>query len=140
LGAMSPSAADAAARKGEGRDVIGWKLDRAQREELLERFPAVYPNVVADHVTLAVRAASDAALPDETAGEIVGRADDGEGVEAMVVAISGTTDRPGGGTYHITWSLGAGRAARESNDVIAGHGWQRFDRPVAVALLPARFH
>jgi hypothetical protein len=137
---MSPSAADAAARKGDGRDVIGWKLDRAQRDELLRSFPAVYPIAVADHVTLAVRAANDAALPEETAGEIVGRADDGEGVEAMVVAISGTTDRPGGGTYHITWSLAAGRAARESNDVIAGHGWQPFDRPVAVTLVPARFH
>jgi len=140
VGVMSPSAADAAARKGDGRDVIGWKLDRVQRGELLGRFPAVHANAVADHVTLAVRAASDAALPDETAGEIVGRADDGEEVEAMVVAISGTTDRPGGGTYHITWSLAQGRAARESNDVIARLGWERFDRPIAVTLVPARFH
>jgi len=137
---MSPSAADAAAKKGDGRDIIGWKLDRVQRGELLGKFPAVYANAVADHVTLAVRAASDAPLPDETAGEIVGRADDGEGVEAMVVAIFGTTDRPGGGTYHITWSLAEGRAARESNDVIARLGWERFDRPIAVTLVPARFH
>jgi hypothetical protein len=136
---MSPSAADAAARKGDGGDVIGWKLDRGQRDELLERFPAVYANAVADHVTLAVRAAGDAPLPDETAGEIVGRADDGDGVEAMVVAISGTTDRPGGGTYHITWSLAEGRMAKESNDVIAGHGWKRFERPIAATLVPARF-
>jgi hypothetical protein len=137
---MSPSAADAAARKGDGRNVIGWKLDRTQRDELLRQFPAVYPNAVADHVTLAVRAADDAPLPEEAAGEIVGRADDGEGVEAMVVAISGTTDRPGGGTYHITWSLAAGRAAKESNDVIARQGWERFDRPVPVMLVPSRFH
>jgi hypothetical protein len=135
---MSPSAADAADRKGDGRDVIGWKLDRAQRNELLQRFPAAYANSVADHVTLAVRAAGDAPLPDETAGEIMGRADDGDGVEAMIVAISGTTDRPGGGTYHITWSLAAGRTAKESNDVIAYHGWERFERPIAVTLVPAR--
>lgn len=136
---MSPSAADAAARKGDGRDVIGWKLDRAERDELLERFPAAYAEAVADHVTLAARAASSAPLPDETAGEIVGRADDGDGVEAMVVAISGSTDRPGGGTYHITWSLSAGRTAKESNDVIARLGWERFERPIAVTLVPARF-
>lgn len=136
---MSPSAAEAARRKGTGRGVIGWKLDRAEREELLRRFPAVYADVVADHVTLAAGAARDAALPDETEGEIVGRADDGEGVEALVVAISGTTDRPGGGTYHITWSLEAGRAAKESNDVIARHGWERLEHPVAVTLAPARF-
>ncbi len=42
------------------------------------------------------------------------------GVEAMVVAIDGTTDRPDGSTYHITWSLGDGRRARESNDVLQG--------------------
>jgi hypothetical protein len=136
---MPPSAAEAARRKGSGRDVIGWKLDRAQRTQLLEARPATYANVVADHVTLAARAAPDAPLPEETAGEILGRADDGEGVEAMVVAISGTTDRPGGGTYHVTWSLAAGRAAKESNDVIARHGWDRFERPIAVTLLPARF-
>src|SRR5215203_3856220 len=108
---MSPSAAEAVRRKGDGRDVIGWKLDEGQREELLDRFPVAYVNAVADHVTLAERASQDAPRPDETAGEIVGRADDGGGVEAMVIAISGTTDRPGGGTYHITWSLSAGRTA-----------------------------
>jgi hypothetical protein len=136
---MPPSTAEAARRKGSGRDVIGWNHDRAQRAQLLETLPAVYEDVVADHVTLAARAAPDAPLPEETAGEILGRADDGEGVEAMVVAISGTTDRPGGGTYHVTWSLAAGRAAKESNDVIARHGWDRFERPIAVTLLPARF-
>jgi hypothetical protein len=118
---------------------MGWKLDRAQRTQLLEALPATYANVVADHVTLAARAASDAPLPEETVGEILGRADDGEGVEAMVVAISGTTDRPGGGTYHVTWSLAAGRVAKGSNDVIARHGWERFERPIAVTLIPARF-
>lgn len=136
---MSPSAAEAANRKGIGRDVIGWKLDLAERRHLLERFPPAHANAVADHVTLATRAASGAPLPDETAGEIVGRTDDGAGVEAMVVAIAGTTDRPGGGTYHVTWSLAAGRAAKESNDVIARYGWERFDQPIALALLPARF-
>ena len=136
---MSPSAADAAARKGAGRDVIGWKLDRMQRDELLDRFPAVYARPVADHVTLAIRASASAPLPEETAGEIVGRADDGDGVEAMVVAITGSTDRPGGGTYHITWSLGPGRAAKESNDVIAQLGWEPFGHSIPVALEPARF-
>lgn len=136
---MAPSAADAVRLKGEGREVIGWKLDRTQRDALLARFPPVYAEAVADHVTLAPRAAPDAPLPDETSGEIVGRADDGAGVEAMVVAITGTTDRPGGSTYHITWSLGPGREARESNDVIAGHGWEPFDEPIPVTLIPARF-
>lgn len=135
---MSPSAAEAVQRKGAGRDVIGWKLDRAERRRLLERFPPAHADAVADHVTLATRAAPDAPLPDESVGEIVGRADDGAGVEAMVVAIAGTADRPGGGTYHVTWSLAAGRRAKESNDVIARGGWERFDQPIALTLIPAR--
>ena len=68
-------------------------------------------------------AAADAPLPPEADGEIVGRADDGSGVEAMVVRLGGTTDRPDGSTYHITWSLADGRRAKESNDVIAARGW-----------------
>jgi hypothetical protein len=118
--------------------VIGWKLDRAQRSELLERFPPKFPETVADHVTLRPRVSGNAELPCETAGEIVGRIDDDAGVEAMVVRIDGTTGRPDGSTYHITWSLGRGRKARESNDVIARLGWQPID-PIAIRLEPASF-
>ena len=90
-------------------------------------------------MTLRSKAAAKAPLPDEDLGEIVGRADDGEGVEAMVVRIAGTTDRPDGSTYHITWSLADGRRAKESNDVIAACGWTEFDLAMLVKLLPARF-
>ena len=38
-----------------GGDVIGWKLDRAEREALLRRFPPRWAQPVADHVTLATR-------------------------------------------------------------------------------------
>jgi hypothetical protein len=136
---MAPSAQQAHDQAGQGDTVIGWKLDRDQRKELLQQFPPKYRNVVADHVTLRSRASRGAALPDETLGEIVGRADDGKGVEAMVVGIAGTTDRPDGSTYHITWSLEDGRRAKESNDVIRDCGWEAFDLPMPVKLLPARF-
>jgi hypothetical protein len=136
---MAPSATEAAVRAGTGESVIGWRLDRDQRRELLQQFPPKFPNVVADHVTLKGKAAAEAPLPQESEAEIVGRADDGKGVEAMVVAIGGTTDRPDGSTYHITWSLADGRRAQESNDVIASHGWERFDLPMPIRLEPARF-
>lgn len=119
-----------------GRTVTGWKLDRDQRPSLLARFPPAYPDVVADHVTL--QAGSDSSPPAEAQAEIVGEADDGAGVQALVVRLNGTTDRPGGGTYHITWSLGSGREARESNDVIAALGWRPC--PVQpVSLTPTRW-
>jgi hypothetical protein len=117
---------------------IGWALDRAEREALLVRFPPRYAEAVADHVTLKF---GDAAvrLPTETAGEIVGVADDGAGVQAMVVRIGGTTDRPDGSTYHITWSLGPGRKARESNDLVRDLGWEPLPAPIPLTLEPARF-
>ena len=70
--------------------------------------------------------------------EIVGRTDDGKGVEAMVVTIDGDTARPDGSTFHITWSLGDGRRARESNDVLKERGWEEFDHPIPITLTPAR--
>ncbi|HEU0098592.1 MAG TPA: hypothetical protein VFQ67_07435 [Allosphingosinicella sp.] len=136
---MAPSAQEASARAGNGDSVIGWKLDREQRKELLQQFPPRYRNVDADHVTLRTRASADAALPEETLGEIVGRVDDGRGVEALVVAIGGTTDRPDGSTYHITWSLEPGRQAQESNDVLATRDWTAFDLPMPVKLGPERW-
>ncbi|HEX8511852.1 MAG TPA: hypothetical protein VF688_01955 [Allosphingosinicella sp.] len=136
---MAPSAQQAAAGAGSGDTVIGWKVDREQRKELLQQFPPAYANVNADHVTLRSRASDDALLPDEDMGEIVGRIDDGRGVEALVVAIGGTTHRPDGSTYHITWSLERGREARESNDVLAAGEWTAFDLPMPVKLEPARW-
>jgi hypothetical protein len=136
---MSLSAPEAVKSAGSGNMVVGWKLDREQRKELLQQFPPQFSNVVADHVTLRPRAAANAPLPGEQHGEIVGRVSDNKGVEAMVVRIDGATDRPGGGTYHITWSLADGRRAKESNDVLAAKAWEPFDLPMPVKLEPARF-
>ncbi|HVH48714.1 MAG TPA: hypothetical protein VM760_02395 [Sphingomicrobium sp.] len=116
--------------------VIGWKLDRNQRESLLKDHPPRYDEVVADHVTLELGGSEP---PPEVRAEIIGKTDDESGVEAMVVAIDGTTDRPDGSTYHITWSLGPGRKARESNDVLKERGWQDLDHPVPIRLTPAKF-
>lgn len=113
----------------------GWLVDPAEREALLARIPPRYPTVVAHHVTLKFGDAT-ATPPGETMGEIVGEADDGLGVQALVVAIDGAPARPDGGTFHITWSLAEGREARESNDVIAARGWTPIEPPVPVRLAP----
>ena len=119
--------------------VTGWKLPREERELLLRRFPPRYENVVADHVTLRVGANARTPLPRKPEAQVIGRADDGESLECLVVQLDGTTDRPDGSTYHITWSLGPGRKARESNDVLRDRGWERIDAPIPVDLDPARF-
>ena len=119
--------------------VTGWKLPRDERESLLGRFPPKYENVIADHVTLRAGATPRTPLPRKPESRIVGRADDGQSLECLVVALDGTTDRPDGSTYHITWSLGPGRKARESNDVLRDKGWKPLPSPVDVTLEPARF-
>jgi hypothetical protein len=119
--------------------VTGWKLPRGEREQLLQRFPPRYENVIADHVTLRVGATPSTRLPRTPEARIVGRSDDGTSLECLVVELDGTSDRPDGSTYHITWSLGPGRKARESNDVLRDQGWQHLAAPIDVTLEPARF-
>jgi len=119
--------------------VTGWKLTSDERSSLLDRFPPKYGDVVADHVTLRVGATPETPLPRAVEAEIVGRADDGVSLECLVVSIDGTTDRPDGSIYHITWSLGPGRRARESNDILRDRGWKPLDKPIPIQLQPARF-
>ncbi len=107
--------------------VTGWRLPRDERAALLERFPPRYAEVVADHVTLRI---GSGPLPRQVAARIVGRADDGKSLECLVVELDGTTDRPDGSTYHITWSLGPGREAVESNDVLRDGGWTHLDAAI----------
>ena len=119
--------------------VTGWKLPSEDREALLKRFPPRYEDVIADHVTLRVGATPSTPLPRKVDARIVGRADDGKSLECLVVELDGTTDRPDGSTYHITWSLGPGRKARESNDVLRDLGWKPIGAPFPIELDPARF-
>jgi hypothetical protein len=116
--------------------VTGWKLPREERVQLLERFPPEYENVIADHVTLRIGGTE---LPSKPEARIVGRADDGNSLECLVVELDGTTDRPDGSTYHITWSLGPGRKPVESNDVLRDRGWKEISNPIPIELEPARF-
>ena len=115
----------------------GWLLALEARPGLLAKIPPRYARVVAHHVTLKF-GDQTAEPPQDTQGEIVGVADDGRGVQAAVVRIGGGTARPDGGTFHITWSLADGREAKESNAVIARHGWTPLTEPLAAPLRAIR--
>lgn len=118
--------------------ILGWTIDRRDRAALLTRFPPRYAKTVADHVTHG-RKGKAPPLPDARCAVVVGRADDGAGVEALVVEVGGDTARWDGSTYHITWSLEPGREAKESNDAIAEHGWQPVEGRPEVRLAAARW-
>lgn len=121
------------------RSITGWKLVPGEQKALLERFAPRYPRVIADHITLRFGTDRDTPLPTATQGDIVGIADDGGGVQALVVRIDGVTERGDGSHFHISWSLAPGRRAKESNDVIAIYGWEAVVPPVRVCLEPAQW-
>ena len=102
---------------------VGRLLHPEDRDRLLAAIPPAYPRVVAHHVTLKAGVRPDFPLPVGTKGLVVGVADDGAGVQALVVEIGGTSRRSDGSTYHVTWSLAPGREAVESNDAIRERGW-----------------
>jgi hypothetical protein len=118
--------------------ILGWQLDPEGRERLLARFPPAYPKTVADHVTWG-RKSKAPPMPPAGKAVVIGRADDGLGVEALVVEVGGTSGRWDGGTFHITWSLGPAREAKESNDVIAAQGWDPAEGGLAAALTAAEW-
>ena len=118
--------------------MLGWKIDGEDRAALLDRFPPRYAKMDADHVTFG-REDEAPPMPDAAAATIIGRADDGAGVEALVVEVAGTSDRWDGSTYHITWSLSEGRRAVESNEVIARLGWIEITGRPQVRLNPSRW-
>lgn len=121
------------------RMVIGWKLTQRDRAELLKQFKPKSENVVADHVTLRTGATPQTPLPEQPVSRVVGRADDGRGVQCLVIELDGTTDRPDGSTFHITWSLGPTRSARKSNDILRKCKWELLSHPVDLSLQPALF-
>jgi hypothetical protein len=118
---------------------VGRLLHPDDRESLLAAIPPAYPRVVARHVALESGAPPAFALPGEAEGFVVGVADDGAGVQALVVEIGGTTERPDGSTCHITQSLAAGRDAVESNHVIGERGWTPTPQRHRVRLEPKVF-
>jgi hypothetical protein len=119
---------------------VGWELPQSERTRLLEIIKPAYTDVVAHHVTLKLGVTAEYALPHETHGELVGVADDGISVQCLVVSIGGTTARPGGGTYHITWSLdkASGAKAWMSNKLLKG-GFTSFEQSVPIQLVPKFF-
>ena len=120
---------------------IAFELSAESRAELLKHFPPKYPDVIAHHITYAFGVPKDSELPENPEHvEVVGYADDGKSLEALVVAINGSTERPDGKVYHITWSLdrGQGRKPVQSNDLIAENGFEKVN-PIHIKVTPKLF-
>lgn len=100
------------------RNYSGYRL--TNRSETLARLAAQgitaqHENTILEHVTH--QYPDSQCAPPATHGEIVGHAN-GDGIQALLVEIDGTSDRPQGGHYHLTLSVGEGHAPKESNALL----------------------
>ena len=76
-----------AARSSDGSSI------RRSATNCFKELTPRYGKVVADHVTLAANVDRDTPLPEAVTAEAIGHIDDDRGVEALVVAIAGSTAR-----------------------------------------------
>lgn len=102
----------------------GWEISGHARSILASQFPPRFSEFIGHHITHKFGVKSNEPLPQADDIQVVGYACNEEGLEALVVSIDGSTTRPDGKTYHITWSLDrdAGFKPVQSNALTAS-GW-----------------
>ncbi len=112
-----------------------FELATDSRAKLLERFPPKFPEFIGHHITYAVKVPISDPLPEASKFRVIGYAIDEEGLECLVVEVDGTTVRPDGKTFHITWSLDrqAGFKPVDSNTVIAEKGFEKIENPINIS-------
>lgn len=116
---------------------IAYRFNDQTRQRLAELFPPKYPEFLGHHITVKFPAKPNDPLPEAPkVAKIVGYADNGEGLEALVVDIDGSIHRPDGKIYHITWSLDRAKGFKpvDSNTLIA-QGFQPVD-PIEIMVVP----
>ncbi len=119
----------------------GWEIGEEDRAMLLTLFRPQFPDVIAHHVTLSPGVKKGTPAPDAADIRVVGYVK-GEGVEALIVEVNGTTKRERGGHYHITWSIDreAGFQPVHSNDLIAEKGFERIVSVIPIKTIPKVFY
>lgn len=81
-------------------------------------FAGDYSKFIGHHVTLQFGVDESTPLPQIDDIQVMGYIDDGEGLEALIVAVDGSIERADDSYYHVTWSLEPHRKPVESNKVI----------------------
>ena len=121
---------------------IAFEVDKKSRQMLAAHFPPKYADFVGHHITYKFGVNKQTAKIPSTPKSIkvVGYADDGKSLEALVVEVNGKTLRPDGETYHITWSLdrAAGRKPAQSKPLVAS-GFTPVNPPIEIKAKPEFF-
>ena len=112
-------------------------LDNKSISELAKRFPPKHDEFNGHHITVNFGVPKGTPNPPQPKTiEVVGYANNDDGLEALVVAVNGKVDRPGGSKYHITWSLNRDEGFKPvmSNKLI-GKGYDKVD-PIPIKVTP----
>ena len=116
----------------------GYLLTDQARSELLAHIEPMFDNVIAHHVTHEF-GVYEGMPPDTNTVRVTAMAHN-DRVQAAVVKVNATTQRPDGRTYHITGSVAEGAGAKESNDLLDDlTNWHSVD-PFNLAVMPKFFN
>jgi hypothetical protein len=89
---------------------------------------------VAHHVTF--QYPDNKKPPDTDDIYVIGRCSD-DVAECLVIRINGETQRPGGGTFHITWSLQNRIRPVHSNHVLKTNPIEYLENPIKIDVMPS---
>ena len=115
---------------------ICYEIDKDSKAMLMEKFPPKYPKEKYDHITICIGGLG-APLPEPAEKiEVVGIADDGNGIEALIVRVNDSAthvvkERIGKEKvdkirfWHITASLDCSKNAPAEFDVLAEPGKEK---------------
>lgn len=114
-------------------------LSEESRQKLAVKFPPRYTEFIGHHVTVEYGVPADYRLPDPPKTiKVIGRVDNGEGLEVLVVSVNGKTRRPDGRRYHITWSLERSKfKPRDSNTLLDNVYKHTVCLPIPIEVTPA---
>lgn len=94
----------------------GYELSSSSRKKLRTLFPPIYPNFLGHHITEKFGETNPDNIPETpTDVKVVGYVNDNKGIEGLLVSIDGSTKRPDGSMYHITWSLDSSKGYKPAH-------------------------
>lgn len=116
----------------------GWDLSILSVMTIKRSFKTVHPDFIGTHITYMF--GKDSEVPDDADIFIVGQCvtDD---IQCFVVEVDGSTKRPDGKIYHITWSIdkSKGAAPVKSNAALASVGYETIPEKIKIRAYPRAF-
>lgn len=101
-----------------------YEIPRSVFDKIVEVFPPKYPDTIGHHVTVEFGVSAETPIPEDAEIKlirhlyyVIGSSKD---VECFIVSVNDSTERPDGGTYHLTWSIDRSTGANpvDSNELV----------------------